>query len=81
MNSWDLMTEDYEPTREELEAEGLLKMWCDCIESGHHGFAAWLPKDCIMRANAEERKRLARLWQAQQMMGIKPVWPGMVGMK
>ena len=32
---------DYEPTWDEMEAEGLLQLWCDSIESGHCGMAAW----------------------------------------
>jgi hypothetical protein len=71
-----VITEDYKPTREELEAEGLLKMWCDCIESGHYGFAAWLPNECIMRANADKRRQIAAMSKiptrtAQAMMGRK----------
>lgn len=75
MNSWDLITEDYEPTREELEAEGLLQMWCDAIEDGHYGMAAWLPNECIMRANSEKRLVVAQKMQQarqRQMMGMSP---------
>lgn len=71
MNSWDLITEDYQPTWEELEAEGLLHRWMDCLgmDAYERNMASVQARAQMNAAFRAGKSTAFNSQQAQQMMG------------